>query len=155
MTDASRESLKSAMAAMTGLQQLQAMMDGHVPPPSIARTLDYRIASIAEGEAVFEGAPHKGVLNPMGAVHGGWYGVMLDSAMGCAVHTMMKPGQGYTTLEYKINLIRGAKPGDTPLKAVGKVSHLGRRTAVATGRILDETGRCYAEGSTTCLVFDL
>jgi uncharacterized protein (TIGR00369 family) len=90
----------------------------------------------------------------MGGVHGGWYGTLLDSAMGCAVHTLMPAGRGYTTAEYSVNLVRAAKPGAV-YSAIGKVLHCGRQLATAEARIVDADGKLYAHGTTTCLVFEL
>ena len=104
---------------------------------------------------MFEGTPRFGHLNPVADVHGGWYGVLLDSCMGCAVHSLLPPGKGYTTLEYKVNILRAARPETGPLRAVGEATHVGRRTGVAEGRLVDGAGRLYAQGTTTCLILDL
>jgi uncharacterized protein (TIGR00369 family) len=91
----------------------------------------------------------------MGTVHGGWYATLLDSAVGCAVHTLMPVGRAYTTAELSVNLVRGAAPNGEPLRAIGQVIHCGRQLATAEGRIVDASGKVYAHATTTCLVFDL
>jgi uncharacterized protein (TIGR00369 family) len=142
------------VASLSGLQVMQAMLRGEIPYPHIGETLDFLLVSVDEGEAIFQGTPQTKHLNPMGTVHGGWYATLLDSAVGCAVHTLMPVGRGYTTAELSVNLVRGATPGKEPLRAIGKVLHCGRQLATAEGRIVDAAGRLYAHATTTCLVFD-
>jgi uncharacterized protein (TIGR00369 family) len=141
-------------AALSGLEIMQGILTGCFPAPPICRTVGFRLAEIGEGRAVFEGAPAFRHFNVLGGAHGGWFGIMLDSCMGCAVHTRLPPGKGYATLEYKVNIIRPAGPGTGVLRAVGAATHVGRRTGVAEGRLVDAVGRLYAQGSTTCLIFD-
>jgi uncharacterized protein (TIGR00369 family) len=144
----SRETLLS----ISGLEFLQRVLDGRLPQAPIARLMDIRLVAAGPGEATFRGTPGFDHLNPTRGVHGGWYGTLLDSCMGCAVMTGMAPGQVYTTLEYKVNLIR-AIPEGREVEARGVVDHSGRSTAVAHGEIRDaETGRLHATGSTTCLI---
>lgn len=143
------------VAGLTGLQMMQAMLVGEVPHASIGSTLDFLLISVGEGEAVFQGTPQPKHLNPMGTVHGGWYATLLDSAVGCAVHTLMPVGRGYTTAELSVNLVRSAPVGKEPLRAIGKVLHCGRQLATAEGRIVDAAGKLYAHATTTCLVFDI
>ncbi|WP_010101055.1 PaaI family thioesterase, partial [Verminephrobacter aporrectodeae] len=109
------------VAAMTGLQMLQAMLRGELPYPPMARTLDFHIVEVGDGLAVFQGAPGAAHLNPMGTVHGGWFATLLDSAMGCAVHTRMEPGHGYTTAELGVNLVRAITPKVQRVRARGRV----------------------------------
>ena len=118
----------------------------------MAIALNFRLIEAERGEAVFRGAPTRDHMNPMGQVHGGWTGAILDSAMGCAVQTVLEPGQLYTTLEYKVNITRSIPPG-TEVEARARVQHSGRRTAVAAGEITGvEDGKTYGTGSTTCLI---
>jgi uncharacterized protein (TIGR00369 family) len=142
-------------ATMNGLQQMRAMIRGELDGPRISKTLDFKLIEATEGRAVFEGVPQQMHLNPMGGVHGGWYATLLDSAMGCAVHTTMPPGRGYTTAELSVNLVRAARLDGKALKAIGTVLHVGRQLATAEGRIVDTDGKLYAHGTTTCLVFEL
>jgi uncharacterized protein (TIGR00369 family) len=146
---------REEVAALSGLQALHAMLRGELPYPYIADTMDYLLMEVAEGRAVFQGVPQEKHLNPMGGVHGGWYATLLDSALGCAVHTLMPPGRGYTTAELSVNLVRAAVPGREPLRAIGQVIHCGRQLATAEARIVDAAGKVYAHGTTTCLVFEL
>jgi uncharacterized protein (TIGR00369 family) len=139
---------------LTGLQAMQAMLRGEFEGPSIGRTMGFILSSVAEGEAIFEGSPTAAHLNPMGGVHGGWYGTILDSALGCAVHTTMPLGRGYTTTEYSVNLVRALKIGAV-YRCIGKVLHVGRQLATAEAKLVDADGKLYAHGTTTCLVFEL
>ena len=144
----------AAPRKMSGLEFLTALKNGDIPPPAMARTLGFRPTEIAHGTITFQATPGTDVLNPMGVVHGGWYGALLDTVMGCAVQTTLPPGRIYTTLEYKVNLTR-AIPPNMLSAAVGTVQHSGRSTAVAQGEIRGvEAGKLYATGSTTCILMD-
>ena len=142
-------------AGKTGLEIMHAMLAGALPYPHIAETLDFALIEVALGKATFQGTPQLKHYNPMGSVHGGWYATLLDSAMGCAVHTMMPAGRAYTTAELSVNLVRAASHKTGPLRAIGSVIHCGRQLATAEGRIVDADGKLYAHGTTTCLVFGL
>jgi uncharacterized protein (TIGR00369 family) len=141
-------------AGMTGLQMMQAMMRGELPRTHIGETMDFMLVEVTHGRAVFQGVPQLKHLNPMGTVHGGWYATLLDSALGCAVHSTMPVGRAYTTAELSVNLVRGAVPGREPLRAIGQVIHVGRQLATADARIVDAAGKLYAHATTTCLVFE-
>lgn len=141
------------VAGLSGLALMQAMLRGELPHSHIAETMDFVAISASAGEAIFQGTPQTKHLNPMGTVHGGWYATLLDSAVGCAVHTMMPAGCGYTTAELSVNLVRGASVGKEPLRAIGKVLHCGKQLATAEGRIVDAAGKLYAHATTTCLIF--
>jgi len=138
---------------LSGLQVMQAMLAGALPYPHIADTLDFGLVEVAEGHAVFQGTPQLRHYNPLGSVHGGWYATLLDSALGCAVHTMLPAGRAYTTAELSVNIVRAASARTGPLRAIGKVLHCGRQLATAEARIVGPDGRLYAHGTTTCLVF--
>ena len=153
--DASELPRLADIAALSGLETMRAVQEGRLPSPPIARTVGFALAEVDQGRVVFTGTPEFRHFNVLGSVHGGWFGVLLDSCMGCAVHTMLPRGRGYTTLEYKVNVIRPAGVSTGPLRAIGAAVHVGRRTGVADGRIEDADGRLYARGTTTCLVFDL
>jgi uncharacterized protein (TIGR00369 family) len=142
------------VAGKSGLEIMQAMLAGELPYPHIVETLDFALLSVAKGEAIFQGTPQLKHYNPLGSVHGGWYATMLDSAMGCAVHTMLAAGQGYTTAEISVNIVRAASQRSGPLRTIGSVVHCGRQLATAEGRIVGPDGKLYAHGTTTCLVFD-
>jgi uncharacterized protein (TIGR00369 family) len=137
----------------TGLEMIRALMNGTSNYRGIAHLLEFKPVVAEEGFVVFEGHPTKSVYNPIGTVHGGYAATLLDSAMGCAVHTMMKAGQGYTTLELKVAYHRAMSDTSGPVRAEGKVLSLGRRAAFAEGRLLDKDGKLCATATTTCLVF--
>ncbi len=143
------------VAGLTGLQQMQAMLDGALPHAAIASTLDFLIIEVAPGRAVFQGTPGPQLLNPLGTVHGGWFATLLDSALGCAVHTMMPAGRAYTTAELGVNMVRAITPKVPRVRAIGQVVHCGRQLATAEARLLGPDGTLYAHATTTCLVFDL
>ena len=135
------------------LDQIRALVDGSSNYRGIAQKLDFRPVLADEGFVVFEGNPTEAVYNPIGTVHGGYAATLLDSAMGCAVHTLMKSGQGYTTLELKVAYHRAMTSDSGTVRAEGKVISLGRRAAFAEGRLIDGKGRLCATATTTCLVF--
>ena len=144
------------VAGKTGLEVMQGLLSGELPYASIAKTLDFTIVEVAEGRAVFQGTPGPTHLNPMGTIHGGWYATLLDSALGCAVHTLMPVGRGYTTAELGVNLVKAINPAKTPrVRAEGKVIHCGRQLATAEARIVGPDGTLYAHATTTCLVFEM
>jgi uncharacterized protein (TIGR00369 family) len=144
------------VAGLTGLELMQAMLRGDLPYAAIAKTLGFTVVEVGEGRAVFQGTPGPAHLNPMGTIHGGWYATLLDSALGCAVHTMMPVGRGYTTAELGVNLVRAINPAKTPrVRVEGKVIHCGRQLATAEARLYGPDGTLYAHGTTTCLVFDM
>ena len=141
--------------SMSGLEFMQAVRDGTMPGPPISGSLGYRVESVDAGRIVVRGTPLFEHCNPMGAVHGGWYGAVLDSCMACAVMTMVPKGSLYTTLEYKINITRPIPVG-MQVDAIGVVQHAGRSTGVAVGEIRGvEDDRLYATGSTTCIIMQM
>jgi uncharacterized protein (TIGR00369 family) len=143
---------RDTVLSLSGLDFMQRVVDGTLPQAPMARAMNFRLAEVAHGRAVFHGAPLFEHMNPTGAVHGGWYGTLLDSCMGCAVMTALPRGRVYTTLEYKANLLRAIPPG-TAVIATGTVTHAGRSTAVASGEIRDAgTDRLFASGTTTCII---
>ncbi len=143
------------VAGKTGLEIMQAMLAGELPYPPIAETLDFSLVEVGPGRAVFQGTPQLKHYNPLGSVHGGWYATLLDSALGCAVHTMMPAGRGYTTAELGVNIVRAATDKTGPLRAIGSVIHCGRQLATAEARIVGPDGKLYAHATTTCLVFEV
>ncbi|WP_347310673.1 PaaI family thioesterase [Defluviimonas sp. SAOS-178_SWC] len=138
--------------SMSGLDFMQAVRDGRIAGPAITATMNFRVTEVAPGRVVFEGMPDFAHTNPTGALHGGWYGAILDSCMSCAVMTTVPKGSYYTTLEYRVNITR-AIPLGTRVIAEGVVQHAGRSTGVARGELRGaEDGMLYATGSTTCLI---
>jgi uncharacterized protein (TIGR00369 family) len=146
---------RDQVAGLSGLQLMQAMLDGKLPYAAIAETLDFTVISVAPGQAVFQGTPRAQHLNPLGTVHGGWFATLLDSALGCAVHTLMPPGRGYTTAELGVNMVKALTPQVQRVRAEGRVIHCGRQLATAEARLVGADGTLYAHATTTCLVFDL
>jgi len=143
-------------AELSGLEQLRRVFDPNRPDraPGIGKTMGFTVVEIEEGRVVFGGHPDESVYNPIGTVHGGYAATLLDSAVGCAVHSVLKAGQGYTTLELKVAYHRPMTKDTGPVRAEGKVIQAGRRAAFAEGRITDEQGRLYATATSTLLVFD-
>jgi uncharacterized protein (TIGR00369 family) len=142
------------VSGLTGLETLEAIFAGELPRPPIGDTLDFVPIRVEQGLAVFQGRPQRKHYNPLGTVHGGWLAALLDSAVGCAVHSTLPAGKGYTTLELKLNFVR-ALTEDVPLvRAEGKLVHGGRQVATAEGRLVGPDEKLYAHASTTCLIFD-
>ena len=140
---------------MSGFEFLQKIVAGELPQPPLASLMDFQIVELAEGRAVFAVNPAEYHYNPIGVVHGGLAATLLDSAMGCAVHSMLPAGTGYTTLELKVNFIRAMTAETGRVRAEGSLIHLGSRTATAEGRVIDESGKLYAHATTTCLILKL
>jgi uncharacterized protein (TIGR00369 family) len=140
------------IASMSGLEYLQYLIDADHSPP-ISQLLDFKLARFGPGVAVFTGTPAEYHYNPIGVVHGGFAATLLDSALGCAVHTTLKPGFAYTTVELKVNYVRPLSTTTGPVEAEGKIIHVGSRLATAEARITDSAGKLYAHGSTTCMIF--
>ncbi|MBO9513694.1 MAG: PaaI family thioesterase [Variovorax sp.] len=143
------------VAGKTGLEMMQAMLNAEIPYAAIARTLSFQLIDVGPGRAVFQGRPLAEHLNPMGTIHGGWFATLLDSALGCAVHTMMPAGRAYTTAELGVNLVKALTPKVERVRAEGRVVHCGRQLATAEARLVGADGTLYAHATTTCLVFDL
>ena len=138
---------------LTGLEQLEALIASGKRAP-IAETLDFRLVRIEKGRAVWTGTPDARAGNPIGLIHGGYAATLLDSACGCAVHSMLSASQAYTTLELKISYVRGLTPDTGPVTAEGVVLSMGRRVGFAEAKLVDENGRLLASASSTLLVFD-
>lgn len=145
--DASRE--------MAGLDLMRGLRDGTVPSPPIAALVGFSIDEVEEGRMVMRLTPAEYHYNPIGTMHGGVLATLLDSVMGCAVHSTLPKGRAYTSLEIKVNYVRAVTNDSGELCAEGKIVHGGRRSAVAEAKVLDAKGRLCATASTTCLVFDL
>jgi uncharacterized protein (TIGR00369 family) len=143
------------LAGKTGLQQMQALLEGASPRAPISETMDFILISVEDGIAVFQGSPKFKHYNPLGGVHGGWFATLLDSALGCAVHTTLPVGRGYTTLEFKVNLVRGLSERVPLVRAIGRVVHRGRQVTTSEAELVGHDGKLYAHASTTCLLFDL
>ncbi|MCW5636142.1 MAG: PaaI family thioesterase [Rubrivivax sp.] len=140
---------------LDGHTLMQRMLAGELPFAAIAHTLDFMLVEVGPGRAVFQGTPGPKLLNPMGGIHGGWYATLLDSALGCAVHTRMPVGRAYTTAELSVNLVRAVPPTLPRVRAIGEVLHCGRQLATAEAKLVGPDGTLYAHGTTTCLVFEM
>ncbi len=138
---------------LSGLEYMRHLIDERRRVP-IGETLGFRLVEVDEGLAVFEAEAGPWAYNPIGSVHGGWYAAVLDAPLGVALHTLLPRGVGYTTLELKVNLVRAVKPDTGVLRAVGKVVHCGKRTAVTEARMEDVEGRLYAHATSTCLIIE-
>jgi uncharacterized protein (TIGR00369 family) len=138
-----------------GVDVLRDMIAGDVPAPPITETLPFSLVEAEPGRVAFEGRPTAALLNPMGTVHGGFAMTLLDSAMTCAVLSVLAAGEGCTTVETKVSFVRPLLPSTGPVRAQAEIVHAGGRLATAEGRLVDAAGRLYAHGSTTCLRFPL
>jgi uncharacterized protein (TIGR00369 family) len=143
------------MKRRSGLELLRDIASGVLPQPPIGKTLNFYLMEVEEGRAVFQGTPKFDFYNPIGTVHGGWSATLLDSCMACAVQTTVKQGFGYTTVELKLNLVRPITEKTGPVRAEGKVIHVGRQIATSEGRLVGADGKLYAHGTTTCMIFEL
>jgi uncharacterized protein (TIGR00369 family) len=142
-----------AAAGKTGLQILQEVFSGQLPPPPIAETMGFNGVEVANGRAVFEGEPAEYLYNPIGVVHGAFAMALLDSAMGCSVHSTLGVGERYTTLEVKTNFVRPMTVDTGRVRCEGVVIHRGASVATAEGKVIAvQTGKLLAHGSTTCLI---
>ncbi len=142
-----------AAAGRSGLEVLREMFDGRLPPPPITQTLGFAGVHVEEGTAVFEGEPGEHLYNPIGVVHGGFAMTLLDSAMGCAVHSTLAAGERYTTLEVTTNFVRPITGDTGRVRCEGVVVHRGGTLATAEGRLIAvDSGKLLAHGTTTCLI---
>lgn len=142
----------ATMMSMSGLDYLQAVLRGDMPAAPIAHTLNFWLTELAHGRAVFVGEPQRFVYNPLGSVHGGWAATLLDSALGCAVHTTLPAGKGYTTVDLSVSMVRPITERVTRVRCEATIIHTGGSIATAQGRITDDAGTLYAHGSTTCMI---
>ncbi|RFB76399.1 PaaI family thioesterase [Methylovirgula sp. 4M-Z18] len=140
------------IGAASGLDYLLGLLKSGALPP-ISELMNFSAVTFEHGRAVFEGTPAEFHYNPIGAVHGGFAATLLDSALGCAVHTTLRPGFAYTTVELKVNFVRPLRADTGPVTCEGKVIHVGGRIATADAKLSDASGRLYAHGTTTCLIF--
>jgi uncharacterized protein (TIGR00369 family) len=140
---------------MAGMDYIEAIIAGEVPPPPIAVLMRFAPVAIEEGRATFEGEPGEEHYNPIGVVHGGYASTLLDSAMGCAVHTTLPAGSAYTTLTIEIKLVRAITRDTGRVRAEAEVVHRGRRQATVEARLTDvETGKLLAHGTSTCMIME-
>ena len=143
------------LSHMNGLDMLLGMIAGTLPAPPFAVATSITMVSAEHGKVVFTGEPRPAFYNPLGSIHGGWTATLIDSVMACAVHSTLKPGEGYTTLEFKLNFCRPILPTTGTVRGEGVVLSRGRRAATSEGRIFDSAGRLLAHGTETCMIFDM
>jgi uncharacterized protein (TIGR00369 family) len=138
---------------LPGIEYLRGIADGTFPPPPIARLFGFSIAEVEPGRAIFALEPEEWMCNPLGSVHGGVAATLLDSCMGCAIHSTLDAGVGFTTTDLQVRYIRAMTPGSGRVLAEGHVVHAGRRTATAEGRMFREAdGKLIAHASTGCAI---
>ena len=141
-----------ALREMSGLDAARALRDGRVPPPPIARLMNFTIVEVEEGRVVFEGYPGEEHYNPIGVVHGGFALALFDSAMGFAVHTTLPKGVAYTTTDVQVRFIRAITKDSGPVRCEATAVHVGRSTAVAEAKLRDGQGRILGTGTTGCAI---
>jgi len=139
------------LSEMTGLELLNAMVDGNLPQPSISETIPMKMDIIETGLARFIVQADDRHLNPMGGVHGGFAATVLDSVTGCAIHSCLEAGVTYGTVDLNIKMIRPI-PTNTPLVAVGRLINISKRLGVSEGDIKDLSGKLYAHATCTCSI---
>jgi uncharacterized protein (TIGR00369 family) len=141
--------------ALDGLDLFKGLLAGKYPAPPITKALGFSLIEVEEGRVVFGYTPVFDHYNPLGSVHGGVAATLLDSVMGCCIHTMLKAGIGYTTVEIKVNYVRAMTDKTGPVRAEGKVINVGSRIGTSEGRLVDAAGKLLAHGTTTCLIFPI
>lgn len=139
----------------TGLELLNRVVAGDYPAPSIAARMNFGLVEVDEGRVVFKGMPGARHFNPLGSVHGGWAATVLDSALGCCIHTLLGKGEGYSTVEMKVNYLRPISDKTGIVTCEGKVVNKGRTLAVSEARMMDEKGKLLAIGTETCAIFPI
>jgi uncharacterized protein (TIGR00369 family) len=146
---------RETVFGMTGLEFLQKLVDRSLPAPPFAQAADIWISEVEAGRTLFEGKPSIRFYNPLGSVHGGWIATLLDSAMGCAVHTVLKAGQVYTTVDMNVSFVRPVFDKTGIIRCEGKIIHAGSRIATSEGRVWDKAGTLIAHGTETCAIMNL
>ena len=144
---------REVLVAGDGLSFLRGIIEGTHPAPPFADAMDFDLVEAEEGRVVFTGIPSARFFNPLGTVHGGWTATILDSAMACAAHSTLKPGEGYTTLEMKLNYVRPVMPESGKLRCEGRLIHRGGSVITSEGKLVDGRGKLLAHGTETCMVF--
>ncbi len=146
---------RGELLSYTGLEMLQRMIDGLYPAPPISVRMNFALTEASPGVAIFRGLPGARHLNPLGAVHGGWAATILDSALGCCVHTMMAKGEGYSTVEFNVKLMRPITVNTGEVVCEGRVVQRGRTIAFAEATLKDKDGKLLATGTETCSIFPI
>ena len=139
----------------SGLELFKKMIAGELPRPPISDTLGFYMVHAEKGHVIFQGTPQHRHYNPIGSVHGGFHATLLDSCVACAIQSTLEAGQGYTTIELKVNYIRALTDRVGPVRAEGRVIHAGKQIGTAEGKLVDSEGKLYAHAITTCLIFNV
>ena len=143
---------RGQLAGLSGLEQMRALLNAELPAPTMARAMNIFVARAEHGEIEFRGNPGADYLNPMGLVHGGWAMTLLDSVLGCAVHTVLEPSESYVSLTTEVKFVRPILPSSGQVRAIGVVDDRTRSAATSTGKVEDQNGRLLASGTSTCLI---
>ena len=143
------------VARLGGLAALRGTIDGTFPAPPISRAMRFWLREAEEGRVLFTGSPTADYLNPLGGLHGGWTATIMDSALACAVMTTLAPGEGYTTVEFKVNLTRPVRADGTEVRCEGRLLTRGRTIATSEATLMDAEGRVLAHGTETCAIFPI
>ena len=138
---------------MSGIEYLRKLITGELSPSGMVQLLDLKLVEVSEGRAIFTVQPDERHYNGLGIAHGGLAATLLDSALGCAINSMMPAGKTFTTLEMKVNYVRPIRHESGVVRCEANVIHAGGRIATADGRITDEGGKLYAHGTATCILF--
>ena len=146
---------RDQIAGKTGLEMMNAILQGELPAAPIGKSMNFCLIHLEEGQTIFQGTPKPAFFNPLGTIHGGWIATLLDSALGCAVHTKMPVGRAYTTAELSVNMVRAISPKVERVRAIANVLHCGRQLATAEAKLVGPDGTLYAHATTTCLVFEV
>jgi uncharacterized protein (TIGR00369 family) len=141
--------------SLDGLTLFKGLMEGRFPAPPIAKVLGFKVTEVELGRVVFTYTPVFEHYNPLGTVHGGIAATLLDSVMGCCIHTTLKAGLGYTTVEIKVNFVRAMTDKTGPVRVEGRTINVGSRIATSEGKLYDGAGKLLAHGTTTCLIFPI
>lgn len=142
----------SKLAGKTGRETMQAIIDGEMPAPSMARTMNTWLHEVGVGYVEFRGEPGERHMNPLGTVHGGWAMSLLDSALGCAVHTTCAPGEGFVSMDTSVKFVRPIVPSIGQVRAIATVQTRGKRIANVEGRVESRDGKIVALGTSTCFI---
>ncbi|GAA0772212.1 PaaI family thioesterase [Roseibium denhamense] len=144
---------KEKVAGISGMDVFGLMMDGKLPAPPIMIHSNIRMKEFSKGRAVFTGLPEKQFLNPLGTIHGGWISTLLDTALSCAVHTCLEPGEFYTTTTLNVSMVRPLYPGSGEVVCEGRILHRGSRLATSEGELKDSRGKLIAHATVSCMIF--
>jgi len=143
------------VAKHSGLELLNMMIAGELPAPPMAKAFNFILSEAEAGRVVFRGIPLADFYNPLGTIHGGWPAAILDSSLGCCVHSMLPAGMAYTTIEFKVNLVRPLFDHTGEVFCEGNVIHMGRTIATSEATLKTSEGKLIAHGTETCAIFPL